>query len=205
MFPPPIWGAYMEIHDPVACGWPLDGGEVHLLKKSNKMSKFSEGKGAIIWDSVDLALGTLAQQDVISTASLAIKAANERGFRVLKTEYLLLIEGLTAGEGPVIYGLAGPAMSAAQIEETIEARPTGPSDVAPFEQSMRPVWMLGQELIISGHVLAQQQKEIINLGWSFPEGRNMPIWAMNNSNSAALTTGASLTGIMKHFGVWLND
>ncbi len=169
------------------------------------MSKFSEGGGAILWDSVDLALGTLAQQTVVAAASNVIDTGAAQGFRVLKTEYLLLVEGLAAGEGPVIYGMAGPGMTALQIQETIVSRPSGPLDRPTMDRSMRPVWILGQTLIISGSFLHQQKMESENIRWSFPENRDLKYWAINNSNAAALTTGASLTGILKHYGVWLGD
>ncbi len=205
-YPPPEYGGpHGGIHDLVACGWPLDGGVCPSLKWNYIMSKFSDGDGAILWDSFDIALGTLAQQTVVGQNSLAVKAANLQGFRILKSEIMPLVEGMTAGEGPVIYGAAGPQMTDAEVQETIVSRPDSPNDSPANERTMRPVWIWGQELIIAGDAMVRQDPIIWKPRWSWPEGTSMRIWAFNNSNSAALTTGASLTGIAKHYGVWLND
>ncbi len=167
------------------------------------MAKFGENTMAqILHEHIQFAHGAVAVDDVESTPSLAIKVANENGFRLLKTEYLSYTVGHAAGEGPWYYGLAGPGLSAAEIEEALEAVPVGPVDLPPAVNAKRPVWILGMHLLLTQIGFIERPMRSINIGWSFPEGSALSffVWAPN----AAITQGETHI-YMKHYGVWLRD
>ncbi len=169
------------------------------------MGKFSDNPRAqVLIEHLEFLHGAVAIDDVESKESTVIKAANEQGFRLLKTEYMSYTVGHVAGEGPIVYGLAGPAISAAQIEEAVETTPTGGKNVDPTDSffSNRPVWILGMHLLLTAIGFEDRFLREKKINWSFPEGTGLSFWVW--SPNAALA-GGQTNIIMKHFGVWLND
>lgn len=166
------------------------------------MSKFTEGKGAIYSETVDITLSTLAAKDVISAATKQ-DGSRAQGFRFLKSEVFVAANGLAAGEY-IMVGLSGPTMDAVEVEEAIEADPQSPDDRSPVEHAMRPYWplcILGGEANSGGMTIWQGEWKP---RWSFTESVALSVWVYNLT-TGALTTGCVVNVFMKHFGVWLND
>lgn len=161
------------------------------------MSKFTEGKGAVYYDILNHTVGALAAGDCAVT-TMKQDGSRQKGFRVLKSEYNIQVLSMTGNEALVV-GVGGPYLSAAQIEEALEADPQQHDHAPDAEQSMRPLWILGI-LDESSDPLKGEWKP----RWSFPEGAAMNFFVYNPM-SGAITTGATVVAVFKHFGVWLND
>ncbi len=166
------------------------------------MAKFSDNSLAgIVWDDFQVALGTLNAITAI-TGNSKIDAARLQGFRVLRSEWYCTLSGLTAGEGPVLVGMAHD-LTATEIKECIEADPQRSGDPGEEEKSKRAVWPLALMMNLSNDGMLNAEG-VKKLGWSFPEGTILKYWAYNVA-SGDLTTGAVWFLLVKHFGVWLKD
>ncbi len=161
---------------------------------------------AIQWSTGSLALATLAA----STALLEptkVDASREQGFRVTKIETMVGFTGKTAGEGPILWGLAF-GQTAAEIEEAIEDDPQGMQNAANVElqeHQNRPVWPIGilDPAAVAG-VIDEGKVIVLRPNWSAPEGGTMDFFAYN-FGSGTLTTGTVMRYVYKLFGVWLRD
>ncbi len=166
------------------------------------MTKFSDNSMAsIVWEGVNIAPGTLAEDSFKSTAS-KIDASRLQGFRVLKTEYFGAVNGMTTGEGPLVLVLAHD-MSQVEMKECFDANPQRSNDLAASEQARRPMWPLEILQANSDGDGKAFFQGVAKIGWSIPEGTDL-FWAVVNLG-AALTTGATVRILAKHFGVWLKD
>lgn len=166
------------------------------------MPKFSEGKGAIYHETVEITVGALAAGDAIAAATRQDGSRNN-GFRFLKSEYFIAVENLSDDEA-LLVGIGGPTLSAASIEEAIEADPQGSNDPS-GPTAMRPVWPLEMFMAHNGgngKMVAQGEWKP---RWSFSEEDAMNVFAYNVDQSNPLTTGARVMIYLKHYGVWLND
>ncbi len=177
-------------------------GEGASSYRKNKMSKFSEGKGAIYFDhSVIFSVASLTAR---SAAGLVTKqdGSRARGFRFLKTEFYFFLRSLAATE-TLIIGLGGPGLTVVEIEEAIEADPQSPNDVSAAEHSMRFVTILG---MVSGGTSRRVQIDgTVNLRWSYPESESMFVFAYNPDDADLSAASQEVIWLMKHYGVWLND
>ncbi len=165
------------------------------------------GKLTFVYDvQASGALGSLAALDM-ATVNSKIDGSRERGFRITKTMYDVDIYGYDGTEdGPVAFGLA-VGMTAAEIEEAIEADPQSPNDVAAEERVGRAVFPLGV-IPRSGPSTPSNQHEMrelktTSINWSVPEGSGLVWWFYNYGG--ALGAGNLASIFAKHFGVWLND
>ncbi len=167
------------------------------------MSKFSEGGGAINWDQfTSSAPGSLGSQDLTTIAS-KIDAARTRGFRVLKLKGHAHVAFMDSDEH-IVFGVAGPGLSGAEIEEAIESDPQSPQDNVNIELSMRPVWplgILGGSTDLGGSPSASFEETI---RWSFPQGQAM-LWWVYNTTASTLNVSTTFSVVCKIFGVWLRD
>ncbi len=163
--------------------------------------------GAILRDSsASPALGALAFQDLVSIGNVLTL---QDDFRILKSIISANIVGLTSGEGSnLIFGMANGELTAAEIEECIEA--TGPvdrNDRLAQERAERQVRVLG----VSGPIDNSTTRKIIGEGgspvlidkfpWTYsnPEGWQFFLYNLG----ITLTTGATLEMIATHYGVWV--
>ncbi len=156
----------------------------------------------IVWDDTNVALGSLGAGIAVTAAS-KIDSARLQGFRVLRTEWYMGVTGMTTGEGPLLLGMS-VGLSAAQIQGGIQGDPQRSHDVTESDQAQRPIWPLQVFMANAdgdGTIVAQG---VIKLGWSVPEGVSLNFFVINFTASA-LTTGAVVNVIAKHFGVWLRD
>ncbi len=167
--------------------------------------------GKLILQSLNVnnvALSTLAGR-----AAIAINEefdTPESSFLVKKIRYLLSMSGKTAGEGPLMVGLASGDASAAEIASAMtELNSLGPADTTETltEDEAWTVWQNtikafeenGQAGVITCY------KEI-SLGKGMVARENQGIDAfIFNADPSALTTGISVKGIIQLWGVWLHD
>ncbi len=159
-----------------------------------------DGKGVIFWTQESaFTLGTLAANDV---ASLSVESAIAEDFRLISMDWHVVWDSVATGDQNIIFGIAAGGLSAAEIEEAVEANPVGAHDMPAIEQSMRPVWPLGifnHNADGSGSVLSKSGRTTIR--WTMQNGVGWSWWVYNPT--ATLTTGSSLIILAKNFGVWV--
>ncbi len=167
-----------------------------------------DGKGAIIRETItDGALGALAGQDAVKFQGPVL----QEDFRILKSEIYALVNVLTANEGlSMLFGIANGELSAAEIEECIEAQgPLDRNDRVAIERAERWVKVLGvtndqgvsttTELFYDMHSGAPMLTSKDRWTYSDPEG--WTYWIYNRGGS--LTTGSTLQLVATHYGVWV--
>ncbi len=158
-----------------------------------------DGKGTIIVESQQITIGALGNGDAKKAdAALAL----QEDFRIIKTEYSMMLTGTIADGDHVWVGLADNELSATEIAEVFQVDgPLDRNDRVKDEQSHRPVWLLEHmgEFQSIGEVWRMGEK---NFKWTFsdPEGWS---WFVYNFQGTTITTGAVVNLIAKHFGVWV--
>ncbi len=137
-------------------------------------------------------LGTLASADLISVAA---------GDTVAERTYMTSIRcswsirGLTAGEGPIFFGVAHSDYTDAEIEEFLEnAGSWSEGDLVQKEVGGRKIRRIGS---FSGNdteeAYADGRQVLTKCGWILNTGQNVKFYAFNKFGSA-LTTGAVIIG-----------
>ncbi len=158
-----------------------------------------DGRGIIkYFGTAPLAVGALVALDVTNSTAMDLSGADVDMYRVLKADVFVSWTGHTSGQGPILIGLSDKALTAAQVEEALEALPHDRTDIVAHEQALRPVW----PLCIVGH----ETQGLVNNGmaiewkprWTFTAGINT--WAYN-LDTATLTSGTLVTTFGKAFGV----
>lgn len=122
-------------------------------------------------------------------------------FRILRADYYLSLIGATAEKGPLILGLASGDLTGVQISECIGALPLGPDSSEPLEHSHRTVFLwdiLGEKSDGSRTTV----KGSNSVRWTFGDPKGWALF-LYNSDTAEFTTGATLRGVVKYFGVWV--
>ncbi len=157
---------------------------------------------AIVYDVQQIAASTLANSTAVTTGS-KIDASRENGFRVTRTEWKIFARGGTAGDDPVVAGMAF-GQNSTQITEALVADPQSRSvnaaAVLANDQTMRPVFPLAA----FGGAVERVREGVAKPNWSAPETGNLS-WFVFNFGPDALTTGLIINFFAKHFGVWLRD
>jgi len=167
-----------------------------------------DNKGAIIRETIqDEALAGLSAHDAVKFAGPVIT----EDFRLLKTEVVAMVNALTQGQGEgMIFGIANGELTAAEIEEAIEANgPLDRNDRQGQERSERNVKILGVSRLDGTSTQTEKQFENVDGGlimvskhrWTYsnPEG-----WAWFIYNpGGTLTTGSTLQLSATHYGVWV--
>ncbi len=165
-----------------------------------------DGQGQIIYDQTRGGLGALAALDAVEIGGSYNDALVE-DFRIMKMDYWMAIlpaTAITILDGPIIIGLAAGQITAAQVEQALEAVPLN-SDATALEESNRPVWPLEIFLIPDADLADNAtlvRKGSINLRWTFNNPSGWVWWAYNVS-SGALTTGSIAVILAKMFGMWV--
>ncbi len=127
---------------------------------------------------------------------------------MMKLDYYIAINPAPADvilDGPVLVGVAQGALSAAQIEATLDRIVTGQGSITPLEESSRPVWPLELFNIPdadSGDNSSLTRKGEKTIRWTFNNPDGWSWWAYNMS-SAVLITGNNFNCIAKCFGMWV--
>ncbi len=166
-----------------------------------------DGKGEIIRESRLQALGALAAADAIL---IGTKLPTTEDFRIIKSEIVCDITGLTAGEGKglALY-LADGVYDATQVEASIEGiGPLGPNEAVEAEIAMRFNKWFGEVVVqdpaatvaipvneTGGALLSQTVR------WTFSRTKSWN-WVIYN-HGTVLTTGATAIIRAKNYGVWV--
>ncbi len=165
-----------------------------------------DGKGVIFRESLSIGIGTLA---AFAALKIGTAPATLERFRIIKSELIASITGITAGELNNLYlGLSDGDLTLAELEAAIENNgPLGPNDSVSEAVSMRPVWWFG----VSHHneTLTEITFENENGGyilektirWTFSRTKSWS-WFVYNMGAAPMT-GATLSLRAKNFGVWV--
>ncbi len=173
------------------------------------MSFGKDGKGIIINEKHTLSLGTLASGAALKATSLVMV----EDFRMLRSEVIAIVEGLTAGEGGgLVFGLANGKLSDAEIAGCLVADgPLNKNDTTVANIVERFCKLIGVvdhidigatslrfvDAIMDGPMMVTKPR------WSFSAPES---WAffVYNQGASALTTGASVQLQARSFGVWAN-
>ncbi len=168
-----------------------------------------DGKGQILTEVIaDSALTTLAAKDAVAITSPIVLVDD---FRILKSEVVAMVNGLTAGQGRgLVLGIASGDFSAAEIEEALEVNgPTNRGQQIENERAMRNVRILG---VADPNDPASTQVVFRDINTNAPMMISKHRWTYSNPSGwdwfvynlgGSLTTGATVQLIAKHFGVWL--
>ncbi len=170
---------------------------------------FGKGNtGVIIRSHQTVALGTLA---AVTAIKLGSDISITEDFRMLKSEVLGFIEGLTAGEGTgLMLGIANGELSVAEIVECLLADgPDDRNDRLKQEKAERYVKIVAQyeggKADTAGVLVGENadRKLTVKPRWTFsnPEGWD---WFIFNAGGSALTTGATAKLITTDYGLWLS-
>ncbi len=160
-----------------------------------------DGKGVMIKERVTITLGTLGAGLALSGGAFVL----QDDFRIIKTEYLAVLTGGTAGDGPYLLVLTDAELQDVEISQAALAGPSDRNDNVENERTNRPVFNMGyfNGIATSGQV-GQSDGRLTEktIRWTFsdPEGWE---WAIVNLNTGALTTGAFVSIFAKHYGVWV--
>ncbi len=152
------------------------------------------------------ALPVNANLDLATLANATVAGVNLTG---LADDYWLqsadlswTMDGHTAGEGPILVGIASGDLSVAEVKEAINAVPTSRSDRVAREHASRPVRRVGQfdgaaagEKLFDGAVKRTPGKIYC------AEGDEIIAWAFNGSG-APLTDGTNIRIYGTLYGSW---
>ncbi len=140
---------------------------------------------------VSSSLGTLASSVVIGAS---VGGTIHGRTKVTSCEATYGVFGLTAGEGPLIVGVAHGDYSATEIKECLEALASwDPVDRVAGEQADRLVRQIGQFDGESTDEVLNDGKPIkTKLNWTLEEGATFQLFIYNRSG-ATLTTGAQMS------------
>ncbi len=166
-----------------------------------------DGRGAIIYDQVSGAgIGALAGNDSVDLGGQYDGALIE-DFRIIKLDYFM---GLAPSQatiivnGPIVIGIASGNLTAAGIEQALEAFPLDSASIN-NELTMRPVWLLETFMMPdadSADNATLWRKGSVTLRWTFqnPHGWR---WFAYNYSASATATGATMSIEAKIFGLWI--
>ncbi len=163
-----------------------------------------DGKGVILRETRSQALGALG---VSTGIIIGTNVATLERFRMLKSEIVATLSGVTSGEGTglALYLVSGD-LSLAEFEASIELTgPLGPNDS--IVAAIADRWSMycgafegrdSEEIAVNnegGHLL-----EVIPR-WTFARAKSWN-WILYN-HGLAVTTGATVFLKCKDFGVWV--
>ncbi len=156
-----------------------------------------------------------------SLVTLASKAALEAGsgftaitatFLVKRVKYMLMIEGVTASEGPIAFCMArGDAAASEAASGVTEGNTSGPSDVSQLRSQDNAFNIVQVTLAMFETQRTQGEDMWLNKtikmpgkGIPFREGQGWTFFTLNLDQDA-LTTGMVVKGVVQVWGVWLRD
>jgi len=135
-----------------------------------------------------LSLGTLGSFALVVGSLLGV---SDNEYRLVSVKLNWNLETLTAGDGPILVGLAHGDYTAAEIEACIEASGSiNKADKVAEEVANRLVRIVGV-LHAPDSSLNDGRPMKTKLNWAIPEGVALDFWAYNE-NTSALNTGASV-------------
>ncbi len=155
------------------------------------------------YQHVSLSLSTLAAKTSIK-ADTKIDGSNAKGVRLGKIRYAVTHIGITATEGPFLYGLCAKNLTVAELDECIDADPSFDDDTPAMEQAERKVVVLG-----SVAQSAPQESGVVpwrsaKWFWDLPENEGLQFF-VRNQDTSPLMTGSVFKFMALFMGVWLRD
>ncbi len=169
------------------------------------MAKHRKSKGrrqslAVINVSESLALLTLADDAVLGVDTDPFG----REFYAISADLYWGVRNHTAGEGPIIVGIAHNDYTDVEVAENLNL--TGmedPGDQIAKEQGRRLVRRAGQFAgQTTDEVLNDGKPMRVRIGFVITDGFSLAFWAQNK-NGGSLTTGAVLEISGKIYGRWI--
>ena len=168
-----------------------------------------QGKGCILREIQTITVGALASGVAIKAAS---QVAIEDDFRIMKSEYFMVVRDQAAGSvvpvDHLLIGIANNELSVGEIAECIAVDgPKDRNDAVPNERSHRAVWLLEILEHIGDANLANRNSRESTKGewvnpWTFSNGDGWT-WFAYNPSGAAATSGMVIDIVAKHYGVWV--
>ncbi len=140
------------------------------------------------------ALSTLAA----STGLVNSIADINQNYKAVSMHGVWSLTTLTAGDGPIMYGIADGEYSLAEIEQYLEATVVDKRDAPETEQVSRAVQVLGA---LGTDLQTVYSKDRVVLP-TFREDKGFIAWVHNAG--IAMTTGALLKFRGRFFGRWLD-
>ncbi len=149
----------------------------------------------------ELLLSTLADDTVIKVSMLSQNFGED--IFCISVDVLASIVDLTAGEVPLIFGVAHNDLTVSEILEFLDSELTDPDDLIQKERSRRPVRRIGvfSKGSVSEIELNDGKKIRQTMKFSVGDGHNVALFIANRSG-ATLTTGAGLKVSGTLFGRW---
>ena len=150
--------------------------------KGRSMGRYIKGRV-----DEELSLSTLATKTL--TATTFDETVNERSL-VSSIVATWSVRDATAGEGPILVGVAHGDYSNAEIEEVIENLGSwDEGDKVSQERAKRLVRQIGTLTLVSGDAVLNDGKAVkTKLNWVLNQGVTLKIWAYN-LGLGSLTTG----------------
>ncbi len=135
-----------------------------------------------------LTVGALAAQDMISDLFAGVV---DDDTYLISADLLWSVVGFTAGEGPVVVGIAHSDYTAAEIEQWFEAAAIWDSgDLVNRENAARKCREVGTfSLVGTAEVLNDGKPIRTPLKFRIAEGDTLQLWAFNQSNGTFTTGG----------------
>ncbi len=172
-----------------------------------------DGKGAIVKEKTQFALGALASQDVVSANSAVLIDSD---FRILRTDLTAVLIGMTSleGQGLILYMSEGD-LTAAEVELNIEQNgPVSMGDQIGQEIAQR--WV--RRVAISVGPTVNETERVfrnehngglldIKPRWTFRRRRTATEGGWNwdvYNDGQSLTSGGICHILATHYGVWVN-
>ncbi len=167
-----------------------------LNKRSPKSRK---RRALVVWPfKTQLAMSTLAADAVFKATLMGL---SDDAY-LISADIMWSVREQTAGEGPLVVGIASDNLSTTEIAEGLDAAPAFRSDVIQNERAKRPVREAGmfpglstEEVLNNG--IAIRTPIRMNLGG----GTDLACFARNRS-AATLTGGAIVELAGKVYGNW---
>ncbi len=158
-----------------------------------------DGKGFILYDVLNVQPGALGTKDVVLSAGQFTGNLDE-DFRIVKMEMYAAWNSQAAGD-ILMFGVCNGDLTAAQVEECIEAVPADIDDVPANEFTMRAVFPLAIfHDNFAGTPVAAIEK---TLRWTFKNPEGWTYWVYNPDSAIPVTTGGKLNVFIKIYGVWV--
>lgn len=163
----------------------------------------------IIPEQINTALTTLASQTALKIGSDYESTVMQKTLLLKKTKAHITWTGATAGEGPVIVGMARGEATITHIKDALEQpfKPEDGGDRYDNSQEMKRciVWQSLRTFYGTSGGAAHINYEFQHGGKNgIPYDENVGWqWFAYNLSSGSLTTGSSIIGQLHHYGVVL--
>ncbi len=147
-----------------------------------------------------LTIGALVAGQIVKVNLLDLS----QEFLAISADLVWTLEGITAQEGPLLFGLAHSDYDVAEILEAVDASPNNDSDLIQLEHSRRMVRVVGAFPIVGtagGGQFNDGNKKRTKMNWRVSNNKEVALWARNDDNST-LATGGQITASGTVWGVW---